>query len=234
MINSSYRLFQQVPHQFSVQKPYQAPSLLPKAPEVRPSDIEDSAADRARAHGSALPISAPAEPVCEETNTRPRKRRRKGHSDAQAESRQEEAQRRHDLREPSLLSAYQLFQHFLQEADSSSMALHTFQSTDPPPVSCCRAAEGSNLQQTDSLDLIALHELKYTLRPKLSVVAEGMHEGAPVNLFDNLIFNDGNQEEVADAFGHAVLIPAHAAFLLSDIKKLNPLLTGLHYFQVRS
>ena len=89
------------------------------------------------------------------------------------------------------------------------------------------------MQQTDSLDLIALHELKYTLRPKLSVVAEGMH-GVSVNLFDNLIFNDGDQEEVADAFGHAVLIPARAAFLLSDIKKLNPLLAGLQYFQVRS
>ena len=86
------------------------------------------------------------------------------------------------------------------------------------------------MQQTDSLDLLALQELKYTLRPKYHVVAEGMH-GGPVNLFDNLIFNDGDQEEVADAFGHAVLIPAHAAFLLSDIKKLNPLLTGLQYFR---
>ena len=228
LINSSYRLFQTAPGQFSVQKPYQAPSLsqAKSSPEVSASNLEGPAADCTRPYKSSPSIPAPAEPVLEESSTRPRKRRRKGHSDAQAESRQEEAQQRHDIRKPSLLSAYQLFQHFLQEADSSNMALHTLQSTDPPPMLCCHAAEDSSMQQTDSLDLLALQELKYTLHPKFSVVAEGMH-GAPVNLFDNLIYNDGEQEEVADAFGHAVLIPAHAAFLLSDIKKLNPLLTGL-------
>ena len=232
LISSSYSLFQTIPHQFSVQKPYQAPSLLqPKnSSEGNHSNLETPAAVCTRAHRSAAPVPAPPEPVLEESNTRPNKRRRKGHSDAQAQSRQAEAQQRHDIRKPSLLSAYQLFQHFLQEADSSSMALHTYHSTDAPLVSCCHAVEDSSMQQTDSLDLIALQELKYTLRPKFSVVAEGMR-GTPVNLFDNLISNDGDQEEVADVFGHAVLIPAHAAFLLSDIKKLNPLLTGLQYIK---
>lgn len=82
------------------------------------------------------------------------------------------------------------------------------------------------MQQTDTLDLLALHELKYTLHPKFSFVAkEGTHE-VPVNLFDNLICNDGDQEQIGDAFGHTVVIPAQAAFLLSDIKKLSPLLTA--------
>ena len=235
LIDSSYRLFQTVPRQFCVQKPYQAPSLsqAKSSPEVSPSNIEAPAADCTQAHRSVPSVQALAEPALEESSTRPRKRRRKERSNAQAESRQEEAQQRHDIRKPSLLSAYQLFQQFLQEADHSNMALHTLQSTDPSPVPCCHAAEDNNMPQTDSLnlDLLALQEMKYTLHPKFLMEAEGKH-GAPVNLFDNLIFNDGDQEEVADAFGHAVLIPANAAFLLSDIKKLNPLLTGLQYVQV--
>lgn len=230
LINSNYRFFQTVPHQFSVQKPYQAPALsqAKSSSDAIPSDQEGHPEDRTRAHESEPSISAPCEPAPEDSNNRPRKRRRKAHSDAQAEGRQEEAQHRHDARQPILLSAYQLFQHSLQETDPSRAVLHTFQLTDTPSVPCRHTVEDSNIQQTDRLDLLGLHELKYTLRPKFSVAAESTH-GSPVNLFDNLICNNRDAEQVADAFGHAVLIPAQASFLLSDIKKLSPLLTGLQY-----
>lgn len=231
LINSNYRFFQTIPHQFSVHKPYQAPAVsqAKSSSDVIPSGQEGLPADETRAHESEPSMSAPSEPALEDSDNRPCKRRRKAHSDAQAEGRQEEAQQRHDARQPSLLSAYQLFQHSLQEADSSRAVLHNFQLTDTPAVPGCHTMEDTNIQQADSLDMLALHELKYTLRPKFSVVAEGSH-GSPVNLFDNLICNNKDEEQVADAFGHAVLIPAQASFLLSDIKKLSPLLTGLQSF----
>ena len=240
LINSSYELHQIIPRQFSVLKPYQAPALIQvkTSPATEGNPIllskQEVVADHTRAQevaSSEAEDSAPAEPGPEESHTRPVKRRRKVHSDPQAESRQGEAQQRHDARKPTLLSAYELCQHFLQAADSSRAALHTIQSAGAPLLPSCHAAEDSNMQQTDSLDLLALHELKYTLRPKFSYVSEGTH-GAPVNLFDNFICNDGKQERIGDAFGHAVLIPAQAAFLLSDIRKMNPLLTGLRYTNV--
>ena len=224
LINSNYTLFHTIPHQFSVQKP-PALSQAKNSSDVIPSDQEGPPVDRRSAHGQPS-ISPPSEPALEDSNTRPCKRRRKAHPDAQAEGRQGEAQQRHDARQPSLLSAYQLFQQSLQETDSSRVALHTFQLIDMPSVPWGHTVEHSNIQQPDSLDLLALHELRYTLRPKFTV--EGT-QGSPVNLFDNLICNNEDEEQVADAFGHAVLIPAQASFLLSDIKKLSPLLTGLQY-----
>ncbi|KAL0043140.1 hypothetical protein WJX79_010360 [Trebouxia sp. C0005] len=50
--------------------------------------------------------------------------------------------------------------------------------------------------------------------------------GAAFNLFDTVIWNEDSTERLGHAFGSAVLIPAQATFLLSDIKRLKPLLPG--------
>lgn len=229
LINVNYRYHQATLGQFSVLKPYQAPALSQPSSgfhtEVDVPDKHHSIADHDRAHLTPSSTPVPAEPLPGDSSTRPFKRRRQGQSDLQAESRQGEAQQRHDARKLSLLSAYQLFQHFLQNTDSSKAAI---QSAGAPSLQCCHASEDSNMQGKDTLNLLALHELKYTLRPKFAFVVEEDTHADPVNLFDNLICNDSNQEQIGDAFGHKVVIPAQAAFLLSDIKKLSPLMTGLH------
>ncbi|KAL3160646.1 hypothetical protein ABBQ32_010569 [Trebouxia sp. C0010 RCD-2024] len=226
LINNNYRLHQVTPGQFCVPKPYQAPELVQAHTSVHTAVSVASTnlpvADHKRTHVPPCSSPVPPEPLPVDSSTRPLKRRRQGQSDSQAEIRQGEAQQRHDACTPNLLSAYQLIQQFLQTANTTKAALqHTVTSSLQ-----CHPAEDSSMQKTETLDLLALHELKYNLHPKFSFVHDDGTREAPVNLFDNLICNDGDQERGGDAFGHTVVIPAQATFLLSDIKKLSPLLTA--------
>ena len=79
------------------------------------------------------------------------------------------------------------------------------------------------------LDLCALHKLKYTLHPKFQFddALSPEHQDSAVNLFDALHSNSHESERLATAYQSQVLIPAHVMFLISDVKKLQPLLSGI-------
>ncbi|CAK0783316.1 hypothetical protein CVIRNUC_006515 [Coccomyxa viridis] len=63
------------------------------------------------------------------------------------------------------------------------------------------------------------------MRPKFTT-ANGIANAQPRDLFDQLISNDSNQDLLADAAGHSVILPPRCRFLISDITRLKPLLTG--------
>lgn len=235
LIDINYSLHRSIPGQFSVPKPYQAPATAYQAPATNQSEAttgvspESDSSPRVQAAGqkraSEEDCLESAEEAPDKSNTQRSKRRRKGQSDPQAAHRQGEAQQRHAARQPSLVYAYQLLRQFLSGAGSSTDALQVLQLSDAPALTVSHPSAGSSSQQHDSLDLIALHELKYTVHPKLAFAAES-EQTLPVNLFDYLICNESNKEVIGDAFGYATLIPAQAAFLLSDVTKLKPLLPG--------
>ena len=232
LINNNYTIHRSVGGQFSVPKPYQATATthseasthtgISPEPDSRPN-VQSAGQKRA----SEEDCLKSAEEAADKSNTHPSKRRRKGQSDPQAAHRQGEAQQRHDARQPSLSYAYQLLRHFLSEAGFSTDALQALQLSDMPALTIPQRSADSSSEQHDSLDLLALQKLKYTVHPKFAFVAEG-EQSLPVNLFGNLICNESNQEALADAFGHAILVPAQAAFLLSDVTQLKPLLPGQH------
>ena len=235
LINKNYDTYQAVAGQFSVLKPYQASSLQPIAstpaePASPTHAVPQGIAGHKRAAEQHIQLdtglASPAEASGEQQSERACKRSRKGLPEPQAKGRQIQAQQRHDVWQPTLLAAYHIFQQHLQEAGSCSSILQA----DPLPGTAQpiskQAKEPTSTEEHDLLDLVSLHELKYTLRPKFAFVSGHTTEAAN-SLFDTLICNKDNSERLGVAFGHRVLIPAQATFLLSDIKKLGPLLPGL-------
>jgi len=237
LIDSNYTTYRSAAGHFSVPRPYQASGLQseagtvvesPIAPEEIPfgSSRDQGAAEEAKQLQTRAILP---EEVAEQHSVPAHKRRKKTLPDAQAQGRQLQAQQRHNVWQPTLLAARRLLQQHLQAAGSKQSLLQ------PDLVSGTARTtsnEGQQLRNTggdDSLDLVSLYELKHALRPNFAFLTDSMAEstGAAFDLFDTLIWNEDSTERLGHAFGSAVLIPGQASFLLSDIKRLKPLLPGL-------
>lgn len=233
LINASYCQYQAAAGQFDLEKPYQtgpqysstSVTCDPSEPSCegpdkkQPTDIEHNKPPRSEPDIESPPTGS----VGDSKHTRKRKRVQ---LDPQRHLRQQEANARHDSRQPVLLSAHTLLQHYISSGNEVmpgiSEAAHTLPRVDSPPSSC-------TYHSTEELDLCALHELKYTLHPKFkfdSTRNTNQQEPA-VNLFDAVHSNSHESERLATAYQSQVLIPPHSNFLISDVKRLQPLLSGM-------
>ena len=240
LIDSNYTGRKSAAGQFDVTKTYQASRVQNNNTELEHAAADSSSsqpASSAAAAGTALAQAsfdissqkASPEPTLQNITDHRRKRKRKHCSDPQADSRRAEAQYRHSAWTPTLVAAHGLLQDYLRKQPASRDCLHLSQNSDRTVA----ITAGSDVQQTRSasgnrLDLVALYELKHVLHPKFLFSASEDTELATDarNLFDTVIYNHSSEEKYGDAFGHQVLIPAQASFLLSDVKRLRPLLPG--------
>lgn len=236
LLDENYTTYRAAAGHFSLSRPYQASASTT-------ADLSPAPEELTEASQAAVPIAGQKRAAKEQVQSRlgktspeapgqhsdhSRKRRKPSSSDPQSKSRQLQAQQRHNVWQPSLLAACHLLQQYLQKDDSNVTTLQS------RPASCVLSStsdsttkSASSTEQLQTFDLISLHELKYTLRPKVTFLPSHCSQAAS-NLFDSLICNEDNIERLADAFGYTVLIPAQASFLLSDVKRLNPLMPGVY------
>ncbi|DBA70153.1 TPA: hypothetical protein ACH3X2_012205 [Trebouxia sp. C0005] len=236
LIDSNYTSYRSAAGQFSVPRPYQASGLLPEAgtdvePPVTPEEIPfGSSPDQGAAEEAKQPQTRAIllEEVAKQHSVPAHKRRKTTVPDPQAQGRQLQAQQRHNVWQPSLLAACRLLQQHLQAADGKQSLLQPDSVSGTAQTSSNERQQDISTGEDDSLDLVSLCELKHALRPKFAFLAGSVAEstGAAFNLFDTVIWNEDSTERLGHAFGSAVLIPAQAPFLLSDIKRLKPLLPG--------
>lgn len=257
LVSDNYTHYQSTPGQFSVQRPYQCtkPEVgscadcgqSAAAPEgvVTSKDVDQTQLDVEEfVHADTVTDSLPDHTLGK------RKRKRKGSRkvDPQKQRRLQEAQQRHDTREPVLLAAFSLLQqHYSQPGTATiirqattsaalelpgSQAQHDADHAQTRhhnlPLNCEPHDSADDSADRQQLDLLALHELKYALHPKFqfSRTKSSAFQPTAVNLFDKVISNSHEFDQLADAHDSQVLIPPHASFLMSDIKKLQPLLSG--------
>lgn len=235
LLNANYCSHTAVAGQFSLQQPYQAKqqSTHPSADfsiQAAPSDCSpgQTADDTTGGSASHDPASA-VNKQCPAPQPKRIRKRKRSLPDPQRILRQQEANARHDARQPILLSAYQLLQQHLEQG-------HSILSVKKPELHAAKDSLKAQEQVDDTctatgaFDLRALHELKYTLQPKFQFIdsANSEHVEPAVNLFDTISSNTHDLERLATAYDTEVLIPAHATFLMSDVKRLQPLLSGTH------
>lgn len=232
LLNASYHSYTAAPGQFSLDKPYQAKqqnSTATTSSDTRTVPPEFFPERALGLTSDTVPLVEPNHVVAWQNTARKRKRKPRL-VDAQRIHRQQESDERHDSRQPILLAALKLLQQ--QTAQVHSHLLCNRPASEATPRQ--RDAEEGEADQhssTETLDLCALHALKYTLHPKFHFADStdpDPHEEPTVNLFDTLISNSHHQERSAAAYDAQVLIPAHATFLMSDVKRLQPLLSGTH------
>ena len=240
-INRNYLRFKAAPGQFDVPRPYQASTaqgihrtatqLERKDQELTAEPLEPDVAGHAsesslQIHGS--PRCNLPEPTVEQPSDQSRrKRRRTSSDDPQAHIRRLEAQQRHDAWRPVLLAASELLQHYIKQQNSKSNSSQSAQVTDASANSSTSLATHHIISDTDaSLDLVALHELRHVMFPKFSWLDSSDQEVAESNLFDSIIYNDHCVDRLGQGFRQSVLIQSQASFLLSDVKRLSPLLPG--------
>lgn len=84
----------------------------------------------------------------------------------------------------------------------------------------------SEAPSSEAPDYIQLLSLRHVLRPKFEWEEQLPGAGPRCNLFGQLVRNRGRREALGLAAGHPVTIPSGAAFLMSDMKQLAPLLEG--------
>ena len=240
LIDSNYLGHKSAAGQFDVFRPYQASTVHSTKTELEDAAADPSPSQAAFAATTAGAASAQAQtdssldktspvPILKHTTDHRRKRKRKHCSDPRAESRRAESQDRHDAWTPMLSAAYGLLQSYLQTQPASRGCLHLSQKSDRSfAITAEPYVQQSSSVSSDRLDLVPLHDLKHVLRPKFSFSASEYteHQTDARNLFDIVIRNNASEEKYGDACGHQVLIPKQASFLLSDVKRLSPLLPG--------
>ena len=233
LISANYHHYTASAGQFSLERPYQAqqqdgspPANIHTLYVCSEEPIQQHPTEALSTRTSSQP-DAEAVLECSAVQLRHKRKRRKVTADPQRQLRQHEANERHDTRQPILLSAYQLLQQHVHRKRGIML--------------CGRAASAPAQHLTDAVrsdvdthdpavtfDLLALDDLKYTLHPKLQFdnTSDASTQELALNLFDTMLSNQHEAERIATAHETQVLIPAHAAFLMSDIKKLQPLLSG--------
>ena len=154
-----------------------------------------------------------------------KRKRRESRSDAQRQSREHEAQHRHNTIHDLLLRAHSILLQWAQKElgpspETPSRSTIVLAPLLPSPSST--TSDGSY----EKLDLVALSHMKQAMRPKFTAAGE-VADAQPRDLFDRLMSNDSEQDLVADAAGHPVILPPRCRFLISDITRLKPLLTGM-------
>ena len=199
---------------FSVSKPYQAKAPLfggePGLNPVRSLDMT---------HGIEG-CGGPAPSSGNLRSARTKRKRSRVSADAQRAAREHEAQQRHLEVHERLLRAHKLYM--------ASLNRQEIQENSSKGVAELISREGSmstTVAAQGKLDLVALSHLKQAVRPKFTS-ADGLDCTDQCDLFDQLISNASDHDILADAAGHAVLLPPMSTFLIADIARLKPLLTG--------
>ena len=162
----------------------------------------------------------------EKSRSRGRKRKStQWRSDAQRQSREYEAQRRHMMIHDLLIRAHSVVLQWAQKKLCPSPDMPSTDAVDTAALLPSHVSTTRN-ELYENLDLVALSHMKQAMRPKFTT-ANGIANAQPRDLFDQLISNDSNQDLLADAAGHSVILPPRCRFLISDITRLKPLLTGM-------
>lgn len=212
-VSTGYVFYKAVEGQFSDTKPYQAREPPPSSVKGA-NGCQDPSQGR---HEEDVP--APASDISQPAGT---KRKRIGITkDAKRAAREHESQQRHLEVHEQLLRAHKIYQGSQDQQEELKASSRV--------VTNARHLEGSMLSRAAhaKLDLITLSHMKRAVRPELTI-EEDDNTVAHTNLFDFLHINDRDVEIYADAAGHALLFPARSMFLIADITRLNPLLSGEH------
>ena len=209
-ISKDYVLYKAKESQFSISKPYQARETpVNEGSDSRPG--QDSSEGRHEEDASE-PASDKAQPAST------KRKRNVITKDAVRAARELEAQQRHQGVHENLLRAHKLYlAHQAQQnaLKATSRGVATESSGDSLPS---EAAHGK-------LDLIVLSLMKRAVRPELTVeVDENLVK--TTDLLDELNYNSGDEERYADAAEHALVLPPRSRFLIADITRLKPLLSG--------
>lgn len=223
--------YRPVPGQFSLCKPYQGSLAAGRAlgsgrdpPNRDPQTLGDPAPATAAHPAAEAGVAAGG------TEQHRRKRRKKTPcSDAVRACREAEAQQRHAAAEGFLTAAHLLVQERMR---------HQAAAAEPPCSTDVFKHSGTGhaalvereAEAAVPLDLLALAQLKHAMKPKLRLLHAP--EGSAVNLFDRLVENSSDTEQLADACGTPVLLPARCRFVISDVTRLGPLLAGMPCFAV--
>jgi len=219
-ISAGYVSYRIRDESFSVSRPYQANA----APLSATSGLASSGTE------TSLPVrhdDKELAPSPEKSASAGRKRKRNT-EDMQRTAREHEAQKRHLEIHDHLLRAHLLHLQCVREqndvmSDQLEVQQHSSRQdlvSPPRKKICSSSAEGQ-----EKLDLISLSHMKRAIRPKFTFTAGDAYMG-PRNLFDQIIYNDSDQDQIADAAGHAVVISPRSRFMIADITCLKPLLAG--------
>lgn len=212
-VSAGYVSYRAKSEDFSVHKPYQAKAT---------PDGELSGRDKGCDHTAHPDRTDVNSSILLEHGGAGRQRKRKVFViDAQRAAREHEAEQRHGKVHELLQRAHALFLQWLQKKQECHEQLETQQCSI---IDHARTSLPNDFQ--GRLDLVSLSHMKQAIKPTFTVAAEDGNT-QPMNLFDQLNRNDNDQEQIADAAGHTVLVPAKSKFLVSDITRLKPLLAGM-------
>ena len=175
--------------------------------------------------GEALDEEVDSSQLEKSRRTGRKRKSRESRSDAQRQSREHEAQQRHMAIHDLLLRAHSTVLQWAQKELGASPETPSRNTVDTAALLPSRVSSRSAVSD-EKLDLIALGHMKQAMRPKFTA-ADEVADAQPRDLFDKLISNDSKQDLVADAAGHPVIMPPRSRFLISDITRLKPLLTGM-------
>ena len=212
-ISKDYVFYKAKESQFSIAKPYQA------------QEVPASEASGPRASGSQDPSEGIHEedvsaPLPDNSQPAGAKRKRNGSTkDATRAARENEAQQRHLKVHEQLLRAHKMYLAFQAQQEALIATSREVASAKVPegPISSEAAHQ--------KLDLIALSHMKRAVMPELTVEAdENLIE--TFDLLDKLNYNSGDEELFGDAAGHPLVLPPRSRFLIADITRLQPLLSG--------
>ena len=220
-IACSYVHYAPVAQSFALDRPYQGDPTCCSAPQQEETGKVASEEDH----------YGPLHPVTDGASKRRRRKKQKTVSIAHR-PREQEARERHTAVEGFLRAAHFTLRRTLHQdrvcapgvAEQSSNDAHQ-PSPDPAAEHSGHAEAAAAAEEAEHLDLLGLAELKGVVKPKLQLPGDST-EPATADLFDRVHENMGDEEVVAEAFGVPVLLPACCRFLLSDVKRLQPLVAG--------
>ena len=207
--------------QFSVPQPYQG------KPQQRDDGEDLARGSDSCAVGEGVVVGVKSSRAEKSRRTGRKRKSTELRSDEQRQSREHEAQRRHMMIHDLLIRAHSMVLQWAQKKLGPSPDTPSTDTTDtalvlPSPVSM--VADGPY----EKLDLVTLSHMKQAMRPKFASATKAA-DAQPRDLFDQLISNDSEQDLIADAAGHPVILPPKSQFLISDITRLKPLLTGMEH-----
>ena len=207
--------------QFSVPGPYQG------NPQQR-DDIPDlNRGSDSCAVGEGVVVGLKSSQAEKSKRTGRKRKSTELRADAQRQSREHEAQRRHMMIHDQLIRAHSIVLQWAQEKLGPSPDMPSTDMTDTAALLPSRVSMVKHASH-ERLDLVALSHMKQAMRPKFTSANE-VADTQTRDLFDQLISNDSEQDLIADAAGHPVILPPRSQFLISDITRLKPLLTGMEH-----
>ena len=219
-ISEGYVSYRARPEPFRVSKPYQAKSAL--VSEEARFGLKEHGHSGLDENDAAFDTGAPESGTAGRAG---RKRKRSSITpDPQRAAREREAQQRHMRIHELLLRAHLLFLQWVREQKASAAQLEQQQSGTTQDVKSDEAHQSAGMDP-GRLDLISLSHMKRAVKAKFSPTSGNAYM-EPRNLFNQLLSNDSDEDELADAAGHAVILPPRSRFMIADITSLKPLLAG--------